>query len=382
MTRRGEREEKRLPVVQFVSKPMVPPFQDGSKCLVRDLCLYSTDVVPHVLGRGAPAIELGSRTVSHDVYRAVGGFSPGLRQNLQAATWMLMRSRADLWHFVFAPNPRSSQVGAWLRRLRGVPTVQTIASPPRSFERPEKLLFGDVVVAQSAWTLNQFRAAYAKNKAPRLVEVPPPAPRVAPVSPTRQHAARAELRVGEDVPLFLYPGDLEISQGAARVVAWAAQLRVRIPGAKTVVAYRDKTPKAALRADELATQCDPQDVLFYKNVTDIHALVATSTAILFPVEDLYGKVDLPIVLLEAFRLGTPVLSLNHGTLSSLQGALLLGENPQDWLELAAKLASDAGFHRERVQAGESALKSHFDPELVAARYQEIYEQLLSSASVR
>ena len=376
MKRRDE-ENERLPVVQFVSKPMVPPFQDGSKCLVRDLCLHLEGVVPHVLGRGDAATELGQTAVSHDVYRAVGGFSPGLRQNLQAATWMLTKSRADLWHFVFAPNPRSSQVGAWLKRLRGVPTVQTVASPPKSFERPGQLLFGDVVVAQSAWTLNQFRSAYGDAAPPQLVEIPPPAPRVEPVSEARRLAARAELAVGESDPLFLYPGDLEVSQGAAKVVAWASELQSRVPGAKTVVAYRDKTPQAVNRASELAAQSDLRCVLFHKNVSDIHALVATSTAILFPVEDLYGKVDLPIVLLEAFRLKTPVLALNSGTLTSLHGALLLPDESRDWLSVAQKIALDSEFRRERVLAGEAALQSHFDPELVALRYQRIYEQLLS-----
>ena len=38
-------------------------------------------------------------------------------------------------------------MGAWLKRIRGVPVVQTIASPPRDFDKPQTLLFGDVVVA-------------------------------------------------------------------------------------------------------------------------------------------------------------------------------------------------------------------------------------------
>src|SRR5690606_20382419 len=107
---------------------------------------------------------------------------------------------------------------------------------------------------------------------------------------------------------------------------------------------------------------------------------AASTAILFPVDDLYGKVDLPIVLLEAFRLGTPVVALNHGTLKSLHGALLLDEEPEHWLSAAKSLALDAGFCAERIQAGYDALNQHFDPDIVASRYREIYEQLLSESS--
>ncbi len=38
-----------------------------------------------------------------------------------------------------------------------------------------------------------------------------------------------------------------------------------------------------------------------------------------PVDDLHGKVDLPIVLLEALTLGTPALVLDEGPLSGTHG---------------------------------------------------------------
>lgn len=368
---------EKLPRVQFVSKPMVPPFRDGSKCLVRDLCLHLQGVSPQVLGAGAPASELGEQTQCHDVYSSAGKFSPALKQNLQAAFWMLTRSRADLWHFVFAPNPRSSQVGAWLKRLRSVPTVQTIASPPRAFEKPERLLFGDVVVAQSRWTKERFEEAYAGSGAmPQIVEIPPPAPELDEVSQERQLEARAALGVGANEKLFLYPGDLEVSQGAARAVSWASELCRRVPEAKVVVAYRDKTAAVDEHAARLKAGADSSCVVFAKNVPDIHALVATAQALLFPVEDLYGKVDLPIVLLEAFRLGTPVIAWDQGTLASLQGALLLGDERESWLEAASRLALDADYFQTRRQAGLRAIQEHYDPRLVAAQYREVYRGLL------
>lgn len=365
------------PAVQFVSKPMVPPFRDGSKCLVRDLCLHLQDVSPQVLGSGAPAPELGEHTLSHDVYSTVGSFSPGLRQNLQAAWWMLARSRADLWHFVFAPNNRSSQVGAWLKRLRRLPTVQTIASPPKSFENPERLLFGDIVVAQSRWTKERFEEAYrGAGSSRQIVEIPPPAPQLEPVSEERMREARVSLGVDAKEQLFLYPGDLEVSQGAERTISWGQELRGRVPDAKVVIAYRDKTSLVDEYAARLSQGTDPSSVVFAKNVPDIHALVATSRALLFPVDDLYGKVDLPIVLLEAFRLGTPVVALDHGTLASLRGATLLGDSASSWLDCASRLALDTEYFEASREAGFQAIRRHYEPGLIAAKYRDVYRELL------
>lgn len=368
----------RPPRVQFVSKPMVPPFRDGSKCLVRDLCLHLDQIEPHVMGTGEPTPELGGRTVCQAVYSGSGNYSPGFGQNLRAALFLLTKSRADIWHFVFAPNPRSSQVGGIVKKLRRVPTVQTIASPPRSFDSPGKLLFGDIAVAQSEWTRDQFATALAAARIERRVEVIfPPAPVIQAPSAERQQKERARLGLPPDAPVFLYPGDLEVSEGAAHVVAWAREITDRVPSAQIVVAYRDKTARVEEFAVALREHENAQFVTFERNTADIHALVATSTAILFPVDDLFGKVDLPIVLLEALRFGTPVLSLNRGPLASLRGALLLSGEANEFLDAIERVAKDPNFRSELVAKGYRALQEHFEPAQIARRYGALYEELLS-----
>src|SRR5690606_28668532 len=118
----------------FVSKPIGPPYQDGTKCLVRDIALYLREVTPVVMtSRGMAAFEnsliSAEHVVSWPIYADPGKFQPGLGQNLRAVWSLLSGADADLWHFVFAPNMKSSLMGAWLKRARGVPALQTIASP-------------------------------------------------------------------------------------------------------------------------------------------------------------------------------------------------------------------------------------------------------------
>ena len=140
-------------VLAWPRKPIAPPFHDGSKCL-RDVARHLTRIDPIVMSLpGAPAVVAaeGARAVrAVAAYGAPGGFTPAISANLRAAAWLLLGSRASVWHFVFAPNARTSGAGRALKRLRGVPVVQTIASPPRAFDNPQGLFFGDVLVAQSA----------------------------------------------------------------------------------------------------------------------------------------------------------------------------------------------------------------------------------------
>ncbi len=180
--------------VLFVSKPIVPPYHDGTKCLVRDVATHVTRVAPVVMS--APGVAPlrradGAEVEMEAAYRGAGSFAPAFADNLRAATWLAARSRAAVWHFVFAPNPRSSGAGRMLKRLRRVPVVQTVASPPREFRAIETLLFGDVVVAQSHWTKKNIEnAAEAEGvTAPRVEVIPPPVPELA----SRSLVARREL---------------------------------------------------------------------------------------------------------------------------------------------------------------------------------------------
>lgn len=371
-----------LPRVLFVSKPVAPPFHDGTKCLVRDVSRHLRRVSPIVLtARGAAGLEgvLPERVQRAEVYTTSGAFTPKLADNLRAASWVLFRSRAELWHFVFAPNPRTSKVGGFLKRVRAARVVQTVASPPRSFAGMGRLLFGDVIVAQSRWTRQRIEdACRAEGRAvPRLEVIPPPVPELAPRTPHAISAMLQELALEPARPLFVYPGDLETSSGAETTAAVAEQLARELPEANVVFAYRNKTPRAPAVAAQLERRLTGKNVRFACEVPDVLALVAAATAVLFPVDDLCGKVDLPIVLLEAMTLGVPVLALDDGPLADLEGALKLPSlEVAGWVKAARALATDAGARNAAIEAGRAAVERRFRADRVAAEYEALYLDLL------
>jgi phosphatidylinositol alpha-1,6-mannosyltransferase len=358
------------PRVLFVSKPIAPPFHDGTKCLVRDVARHLERALPVVMSsKGAPPLEAApgyAPIEAAPVYPDAGRFTPGLTQNLRAATWLLSRSRADVWHFVFAPNPRTSAVGRFLRRARGVPVVQTIASPPRSFDGIERLLFGDIVVAQSRWTRDRIPGGQTRV-------IPPPVGPIAERGIELQRAVRRELDVSDDARLFVYPGDLETSGGAESVARVVGPLVAELPQAVVVFAYRAKSPRAEPIARELRARLDPAHVRFTSELDDVLALIAASAVVLFPVDDLWGKVDLPIVLLESMVLGVPVVALDYGPLSDLEGAVLVPAGDDRALVRAAIELADNPAQRARViEAQRDAIQRRHRAEVVAKAYEELY----------
>ncbi|HET9954733.1 MAG TPA: glycosyltransferase family 4 protein [Polyangiaceae bacterium] len=361
---------------------MAPPFHDGAKCLVRDVATHLRAVEPCVLStRTAPPMWSridGSRVASVPVYSDAGAYTPLLAQNFRAALWVLLASRADVWHFVFAPNPRTSTVGRVLSRARRVPVVQTIASGPRHFEDVQSLLFGDVVVAQSEWMRQRVRdsAAAARAPLPDVRVILPPVSMAITRSEEQREKARAELGLNGDAPWFVYPGDLETSSGAEVSAQIAERIGAALPGAVIVFAFRRKTARALEIANALRSRLPSGCARFVDSTPDVLSLITASHGVIFPVDDLYGKVDLPIVLLEAMVLGVPVVTLAAGPLVELRGATQVqGLDPERWIAALQSLVSECDRAARCVREQREFVRNSASAEHVAAQYESVYREL-------
>ncbi len=362
-----------VPRVLFVSKPLVAPLHDGSLCLVRDLATGLEGIAATVFTRPGPHPLPG-----HDVQRVElragrRRFGGSLVDNSQVLAHLLT-DRSDLWHFVFAPNPRSCGPLSWLKRRRAIPSVQTVASAPASFSSARQLLFGDVVVTHSVWAqtwLQQFAPR-------RRIEVIYPAvalPRAG--GHDDGLAFRAALHIAPDAPLFCYPGDLEFSSAARTLVGMMDELRQRLPGAVLVMACRPKTSRAQAIAKELARLAPAEGVRFVGELPSLAPLLRAATAVLFPVDDLYGKVDLPVSLLEAMALGCPVVTYNYGPLAELEGTVQVPTgNVSELLAAVTSLATDAERRQQSTQLARSFLAAKCDPARRDVAYQRLYDDLL------
>jgi glycosyltransferase involved in cell wall biosynthesis len=366
--------------VLFVSKPIAPPFHDGTKCVVRDLARNLSGFEPIVMSvAGAPALE-GVRMVP--VYTSTGAFAPALVENARAAAWLALGARASLWHYVFAPNARTSAMGRWLKRLRRVPVVQTIASAPRHFVGVEQLLFGDVVVAQSEWTRSRLSSAYGEAGVPRearrRVEVIyPPLGEIHARSAEEQRRARAALEIPEQAPLFVFPGDLETGGGVQAIARALPQILGELPDAVVVMAYRRKTERSAAFAAELERTLGGPSLRLTTDTPDVLALIASSCAVLFPVDDLWGKVDVPIVLLESMALGVPMVVLDQGALREVGGALRVAPGDSEALaRWAIGLVRDSGLRETVVAEQKAAIDERHRAAVAARAYERLYGELM------
>jgi phosphatidylinositol alpha-1,6-mannosyltransferase len=259
--------------------------------------------------------------------------------------------------------------------MRRVPVVQTVASPPASLV--ESSFFGDIVVAQSRHTRDRIVAAFEHGRAPRVEVIPPPVATVMPRNDEVLAELGRTLGLPEHGPVFVYPGDLEVSAGARTVADAVAPLRELFPTSITVFACRAKTERAPEIRRALASRLDPRAVRFVEQV-DLPALIQLASVIVFPVEDLRGKVDLPISLLEAMQLRVPVVAWNYGPLSDLEGAELIP--PFDvrlLVDRVAHIVRDPAHRQAVIGAQRQAVASTYDASRIASAYESLYDALLA-----
>ncbi|MDH3624561.1 MAG: glycosyltransferase family 4 protein [Myxococcales bacterium] len=365
--------------VLFVSKPVAPPWNDSSKNLVRDIAGHLQRHSPVLMGRSGQASPIDRGRVEL-VYGAAsaGGFAPSVRANLGVLRHLLFESSADLWHFFFAPNPKSSAAGRIATAIRRVPSVHTVCSVPGEGVAARRLLFADATVTLSRFAYERFRQEGVSESELRLI--PPCVPPLAPPTALERISLRDKHQLPDTAPIWIYPGDLEFGGGAETALqGFAAWNR---SDAILLMACRRKTPKADEALSRLRGQARrwgiEAQVRWVGETRHIHELLGLSDFVVMVNRTAYAKMDYPLVALESMCLARPVL-VGKGTpseeLAEIGGAVAVETNAEALAAAIESLSADQALCAKIGQKAHALATSKFSPQEVAAAYELLYEEI-------
>lgn len=349
--------------VLFVSKPVAPPWNDSSKNLVRD-------IVGHLERHTAVLIERRRSPAT--------SFSPGISEKIGVLRHLLLEAEADIWHFFFAPNRKSSAAARFAAAVRGVPTVHTVCSLPREGAPLDKLSFADITVVLSRFAYDRFRSAGVAEHSIR--RIPPSVPPVPEASSADRAALRTKHAVPESATIWIYPGDLEHGGGAdVALEAFAAYGR---RDALLLMACREKTRAARSTRARLVEQARrwgvEARVRWIGETPHIHALLALSDFTVMPNRSPYAKMDYPLVVLEAMCMGRPVV-VGRGApaeeLAEEGGALAIEPEASALAAVIERLDSDERARDDLGRRARELVLGRFSPASVAEEYERLYETL-------
>jgi glycosyltransferase involved in cell wall biosynthesis len=291
---------------------------------------------------------------------------------------LLLGPSADLWHFFFAPNPKSSAAGRLARALRGVPSVHTVCSVPADTVAVRKLLFADATVALSRSAYERFRQEGVSKSALRVI--PPSVPPLTPPSALERANLRRKHELPGAAPIWIYPGDLEFGGGAEIALqGFAAWNR---PDAVLLMACRRKTPQADEALSRLIEQAKrwgiDSQLRWLGETRHIHELLGLSDFVVMVNRTAYAKMDYPLVALESMCLGRPVL-VGNGTpsaeLAEAGGAVAVETSGDALAEAIESLSADRAAHAKVAHEARALATSKFSPKEVASAYELLYEEI-------
>lgn len=294
----------------IISKPLRPPFRDGSTVLIRDL-VRTLPAERRVVHLGDPARPL--RPGAEIVDLPAMGYSPGLWAKVRVLAAMLHPRRRHMpVQLCFTPNAITSRAVALLRLVQPRRLfVQSLMSAHGAETWVPLLRPLDAVVVLSEHTQRRLTAAGVPTD--KLHRIYPAVATAVPDAPA-EVAARRRL---------LYAGDLD-HEVAARLIVLARALQAHAThsapahahatGWTLTIACRPKSEGDAAARDALRSALPGElaagRVELLGEVPDMDALLRSASLQLYAADHVRRKVDLPLVLLEGLARGVPVVAVD------------------------------------------------------------------------
>lgn len=127
-------------------------------------------------------------------------------------------------------------------------------------------------------------------------------------------SVRSEFDVDPETPLVVHVGNIRPHKGHDNLIRTIAELRKRGTRVRVLSAGTEKHPGDLERLRSAATEAEVNDFVdFLGRRDDAHRLIAAADVLVNP-SDVEG---LPVVILEAMRLDTPVVATDVGGVSSV-----------------------------------------------------------------
>ncbi len=373
------------PDILLVSKPIVPPWNDSGKNLVRDLAAHAGHYQYRVLATPGTTPP-GPNAIAEPLYSNAGRFAPAVANQLAVVRRLLMGKRAPLTHFFFAPNPLTSTVMRLLKpALMGSATVHTVTSRPKSYDGVKWLLFADKVVVLSKHTASMFRNAGVED----IIVIPPSVPITPRIEPERKSAILSTLNLPEDKPLVLFAGDYSFGTAHHRMLQALPRI-LADTDCHMVFAVRTKTEESRGQEESIKQTVSAAGwdnrVSFHNEIDDMEALAAAVTLNVLPADTLYAKMDFPLVLLESMREEVPVVVSDHGPLPELVegggGMVAPLETSGALEERVCELLQSPDKRLEMGKLARQTVLQRFHPKVMAMAYELLYDELLGAGDKR
>ena len=369
--------------ILLVTRPIAPPWDEASKnfafTLAKDLG-SNENLELHLMTNGV-VDELPNGVVQEHVYtHSQNDF--GFSQKIRSLIFQLWsRSQFDIAHYFFTPTKLNSWVIKSFIKNKATKTIQTIATLREdifSDEEIRELMFGDLIITYSDYAARKLNSLGFHN-----VERVYPGIDLEKYSPREKNAELLNIFGFSNQDFIInFTGEYTRLGAIDNVVDSFIEISQKIPSAKLSLAVRVKNEKDAAKKKEMVEKLKKNNILdkisFHDkdsvglekfNMADTYNLCDIS---IFPVQNMYGKFDIPLAVVEAMACKKPVIISDLPILQELandQNAIIIEkDNVQKLTDAILDLYQNPEQSQALGQSGRKFCEENFDIKKVAAKY--------------
>lgn len=368
--------------ILLATRPLVPPWDEASKNFA------------YFLGKEVQGNELTLLTTKEpldDVPSSVRQeplFSSDhftLRTKMELFRYLRKaRNLFDITHYLFTPTKQNTSVIRHLAKPTRGKTIQTVATLRDDLYSPEelrKLLFADRLVVYTDLSRQKLERLGFRNVTRIYPGIDLERYHPQPKNP----AILEQLGFVENQFIVIYPGEY-VRLGATDMLTDAfidffgkhPDTDIRFAFACRVKNEADAKKKEAVRK-RFADADVLKYVAFSDTISDMPALYNSSDLVIFPVENLRGKFDVPLIIIEAYACGKPVILSDLPQFREFTNHDICVTIPKDsgvkLIESVAYLKQNIAIREALGHEARAFVEQHFDLKNTAKQYEEIYASL-------
>jgi len=368
--------------ILFVTRPLAPPWDEGSKNFAYNLAKNLTDKNITILTKGT--IEDAPKHLTQQpIYTSADLSFPRLLFFL----WRHAKNY-DIIHLLFTPTRLNALI---LRRLlpRKKKIIQTIATLRDDLYDENQLrtmFFGDVLVPYSRYAQKKLIKLFAQEQTKKIVQIYPG------IDLEKYHPTGKDPELVKKYNIHLnhfivaYPGEFA-RLGATDVIVsafielWSDPANAHI---RYLCACRIKTNADALKKNEVIERfrrAGHLDKVIFTDtfLGDMNKIYNLADLILFPVVSMAGKFDVPLAMIEPYACKKIVvasdLPIFHEFSTNDINVIIPRNSSREITQAILTIANNSSAWVRRGERAYTFVHKTFNITKIAQQYKHLYDQL-------
>ena len=378
--------------ILLATRPLVPPWDEASKNFAYFLAKSIRDpqLEFHLLTAPETLEGLGTNCVQHPIFRS-GRFDFEAKARLAAFLGTKGRS-FDIVHFLFTPTPLNTFLARHLvgTRPKTVQTIATLREERWNETDWKRMFFANRLVTYTNHSKQKLEEAGFAN-----VDRIYPGIDLEQFSPKpKDPKTLATLNLSPNDFVISYVGEYARLGATDMIVDMLVKHLPKTPtrhlredvsrkGLKFLFALRVKNESDAKKKEEITEKFRQAGILdsirFSDTVSDVAALYNIADIVTFPVADMHGKFDVPLVILEAYACSRPVilsdLSLFREFSNPRISATIPPCNSEALWQKISEIQRDSDFSKDLGANALIFVKEYFNLKNTAESYSLFYQNL-------